>query len=119
MKTTGRAAAWTVVTLLALAATPARGIEAQVHDGAIDGRISDSSTNQGIPGMTVKLTPPKSSPVPQIVTRTDADGRFDFGTVRKGRYLLQVFQGTTLLYRRVIDSSKNSSFVVQLRPKAT
>jgi len=30
---------------------------------------------------------------------------------------LQVYQGATLLYRRVIDSAKSSRFEVRLRPK--
>jgi hypothetical protein len=117
MKVMRSVALWTVVVLVTFGATAARGMQATVHDGAISGRIFDSSTNEGIPGITVKLTPPRASALPQIVIRTDSEGRFDFGRVATGRYLLQVYQGATLLYRRVIDNSKDSRFEVPLRPK--
>jgi hypothetical protein len=117
VKTLRHVAPWALLALVALGPTMARGIQGIIHDGAISGRIFDNSTNEGIPGMTVKLTPPRASALPQIVLRTDSDGRFDFGKVEKSRYLLQVYQGATLLYRRVIDNSEDSHFVVSLRPK--
>ncbi len=114
---TRRAALRIAVALLAFGATTARGIEVITNEGVISGRIFDSATNEGIAGMTVKLTPPKATRRPQLVTRTDVQGAFDFGKLEKGRYLLQVYQGATLLYRRVIDSRQNSRFEVRLRPK--
>ena len=106
-----------VVALLALGATRAQAMQVTTKDGVIAGRIFNGATNQGISGLTVKLTPPKSTASPQHVTRTDVQGAFDFGKLAKGRYLLEVYQDTTLLFRRVIDSSKNSQFEVRLRPK--
>ena len=112
-----RAAPTIVVALLAFGPTVAQAMTFTAEDGVIKGRIFDSATNEGIPGMTVKLTPPKSTARPQQVTRTDSQGAFDFGKLPKGRYLLEVHQGVTLLYRRVIDSTRNVQFEVRLRPK--
>jgi hypothetical protein len=106
-----------LIVVVALAATVVQAIQVTTHDGVISGRIFDSTTNAGIPGMTVKLTPPKATGRPQRVTRTDAEGAFDFGKLAKGRYLLEVYQGATLLHRRVIDNTQDQQFEVSLRPK--
>lgn len=112
-----RYAVGVVVAALAFGATRTQAMQVTTRDGVIAGRIFNSATNQGIPGLTVKLTPPKSTASPQHATRTDVQGAFDFGKLAKGRYLLEVYQDTTLLFRRVIDSSQNSQFEVRLRPK--
>ncbi len=116
---TRRVAPRVVASLLVIVPAVARAVMVTVEDGVIAGRIFNSATNEGIPGMMVKLTPPKSKALAQHVTRTDGGGAFDFGKLPKGRYLLEVYQGTTPLYRRVIDSTKNFQFEVRLRPKQT
>jgi hypothetical protein len=95
----------------------AQAIQVTVEDGVIAGRVFNGATNEGISGMMVKLTPPKGKALAQHVTRTDSEGAFNFGKLPKGRYLLEVYQGTTPLYRRVIDSTQNAQFEVRLRPK--
>lgn len=117
MMITRRAAPHIVLALLAFGATVAHAIEVTTHEGVVTGRIFDSTTNEGISGMTVKLTPPRATGRPARVTLTDSQGAFEFREPAKGRYLLEVHQGATLLYRRVIDTARNSKFQVQLRQK--
>lgn len=90
----------------------------QVQGDKIDGRVFDSTSGQGIPKLIVRLTPPKAQKKSERVTRTDSDGKYRFEGIEAGRYLLQVYQGTTLLFRRVIDTSRDQDFVVTLRKKS-
>jgi len=93
------------------------GFEGHVRGDKVDGRVFDSTTDRGIPGMIVRLTPPRSSQEPERVTRTGVSGEYGFTKVKKGRYLLQVYLGSTLLFRRLIDTSQDQDFLVTLRRK--
>ena len=69
---------------------------------ALDGTVYDAVSRQGIPNLTLKLTPPTDAPIPVRATFTDGQGRFRFPNLDRGRYLLEVHQGSTLLYRDVV-----------------
>jgi len=83
----------------------------------ISGRIFDASNNQGISNLVVKLTPPRDLKEPQKITVTDHDGQFTFSGLKKARYLLEVNQGPTLLYRDVIDVNQESIKNIMLHSK--
>jgi hypothetical protein len=108
----------TLALLLALAPQVAEAMKLIVSHGVVKGMIYDSSTGKGISGLVVKLLPPRPSGNTQRITVTNARGEFQFGSQRKGRYMLEVRQGLTLLYRRVIDTNMDDSLAVSFRRKA-
>ena len=95
--------------------TQAFGVAIKVHDGRVDGRVFDSTTNLGVPGMTIKLKPPTSSHKPEKITLTRDDGSFQFPTMEKGRYLFEVYQGVNLVYRRVVDTTVDEELRATLK----
>jgi hypothetical protein len=54
--------------------------------------------------------------LPIRITITDANGEFAFRELAVGTYLLTIYTGTTLLYRKEIDNSVSQRFTVPLRP---
>ncbi len=71
-------------------------------DSRLDGQVHETMSNKGISGLTVKLIPPKASPMPEKITFTDHNGEFHFLALDRGNYLLEVYQGVTLLHREVV-----------------
>jgi hypothetical protein len=68
----------------------------------LSGRIYDGASKENIPDLTLKLIPPKDVNAPERITSTNRGGRFDFGDVVPGKYLLEVYQGLTLVHREVV-----------------
>lgn len=68
----------------------------------LSGRVYDGASKDSIPDLTLKLIPPKNANAPERITSTDRGGRFNFGEVPPGKYLLEVYQGLTLVYREVV-----------------
>jgi carboxypeptidase family protein len=97
----------------------AEGMILEVDKGSVRGRVIDAKTEQGIPGLIIKLTPPKATKQPQKVTSTDPQGEFRFEKVVDGRYLLEVYQGLSLLYRDVVDTTKPSKKAISLKRKGS
>lgn len=81
------------------------------------GIIYELPSRTGISNLTVKITPPKSIDYPQKITRTSNDGSFDFFDIPKGKYLLQIYRGTILLYQNVVDTTFETSFSIILQRK--
>jgi len=92
-------------------------VDIKVEGDNISGRVYDASNNQGISNMVVKLTPPRNLKEPQKITVTDNDGQFKFSGLKKTRYLLEVTQGPTLLYRDVIDVNQQTTKNIILHSK--
>ncbi len=94
------------------------GISLDIHEGTMKGRVyvSDASKS-GIPNLTVRLTPSKGMKTPEKITTTDDKGNFLFKDLDKGRYLLEVYQGVTLLYRDVVDTSQDMKREISLKRK--
>lgn len=88
-----------------------------VHAGAVllDGRVYEAAGQKGIPALAVKLIPPRALHGVERITSTDDGGRFRFGNLDGGRYLLEVYQGVTLLYREVISLDRNMRKDIALR----
>ena len=92
------------------------------HSRAIElvdfsGRISNASDNKGIGNLVVKLTPPRNLKEPQKITTTNDDGQYNFVGLKKSRYLLEVYQGPTLLYRNVVDLNQEEHKTIVLHSK--
>ncbi len=93
------------------------GVSLRVVDGGLydakektlTGTILESQSSNGVANLTVKLTPPRSTNRAQKLTTTDQQGQFNFREVEPGRYLLEIFQGLTPVYRKVFDTSSSSS----------
>ena len=80
-----------------------------VRSGIFTGRVYEAEGGAGIPNLAVKLTPPKGSDRPNRITTTDKNGGFRFTNLERERYLLEVSQGVQLLYRDVVDATKEDT----------
>jgi len=87
----------------------------QLND--LDGRVFEAVSNRGIENLEVKLTPPTNSDVPVRFASTDQNGQFRFAQVRQGRYLVEVSQGPTLLYRAEIDTGTQNHIKIPLQKR--
>ena len=85
----------------------------------LTGRISEAETKGGIGDLTVRLIPPRDLKQPEKVTTTDEDGKFRFADLSGDRYLLEVYQGLTLLYREVVELKENTPKEIILRKKGS
>jgi hypothetical protein len=103
--------------LLALAATLALTtfMEAQASD--LRGRVVDAATGRGIENLQVKLTPPRQSRAPIRLARTARDGTFTVAQIVSGRYLIEISQGVTLLYRAEVSAASATRLEIPLRRK--
>ncbi len=99
-----------------VASSPARAVTVEVRDDSINGRVFDSSSGQGIAGLSVHLVAPRALNQPVRITTTGPDGTFGFTRLTKGKHLLVIYRGTTLVFRREIDTTVTTSFTVRLRP---
>lgn len=101
------------IALVAFLAAPA--VSAQSAD--FEGRVFDAATKDGIQNLQVKLTPPRRVKAPIRIANTARDGSFRFARLVRGRYLVEVSQGATLLYRAEVDTTKVTRLDVPLRRK--
>ncbi|MCG3114294.1 MAG: carboxypeptidase-like regulatory domain-containing protein [Candidatus Manganitrophus sp. SA1] len=82
-----------------------------------NGRVVEERSREGISDLTVRLIPPKAAGRPEKATTTDERGGFRFPDIERGRYLLEVYQGTTLLYREVVETDQETIKEIQLSRK--
>src|SRR5262245_27355907 len=103
------------VVLMVVVATVAQAVETDVHDGIVSGRVVQTLSNGqvvGAPGMQVKLIPPTSTKRTPLISLTNSRGEYSFARQPPGSYLFEVYRGPVLLYRRVLDTSRDSKFTV-------
>ena len=84
---------------------------------SFSGTVVAQGDRSGIPNLTVSLTPPANSKKPKKVTTTDDKGHFALNDLENGQYLLEVYQGVTILYREVVSIPQQASKEISLRPK--
>ena len=84
---------------------------------SLTGRIYKAGTKTGIGDLTVRLIPPRDLKKPEKVTTTDEGGKFRFADLSGDKYLLEVYQGLTLLYREVIEGKENTPKEITLKKK--
>ena len=102
--------------VLALVWADTQGAMVQVRKDMISGRVINTASGQGIPGITVHLIAPKAMRAPVRITATGTDGTFQFAKLTVGKYLLSMYQGTTLVFRKEIDTNVETQFAVPLKP---
>lgn len=94
----------------------ARVSAAAAESADLKGRVFEAGGN-GVSGLTLKLIAPKKDQEPERVTVTNEDGRFVFHGVGKKHYLLEAYQGITIVYRDVVDVRKTQDHQVELAKK--
>jgi hypothetical protein len=92
-------------------------IASYVYAARLDGRVYEITTERGIPALTVKLIPPKATKRPERITSTNYQGNFQFSGIQTGRYLIEVYQGLTILYRDMIEITHDMRKDIPLRKK--
>jgi hypothetical protein len=83
----------------------------------LHGRVLDVLHQRGVPGLTVRLTPPRGSHIPEQITMTDAEGGFSFRGLSRGPYLIEVSQALQPLYRQPIELQGDQQLEIELRAK--
>ena len=90
---------------------------AQSQQVKLEGKIVEATTQKGISALSVKLIPPRELQQPQRITSTNQDGQFRFSYLPRGRYVLEVCQGVTLLHREIISIDADTQKQIELRKK--
>lgn len=90
---------------------------AQAQQIKLEGQVVEATTQRGIPALSVKLTPSRELRQPQRITSTNRDGQFRFSNLPRGRYLLEVRQGVTLLHREIVTIEVDTKKQITLRKK--
>ncbi len=91
-------------------------VQAQATD--LRGRVVDATSGNGIENLQVKLTPPRQSKAPIRLARTTRDGSFTVAQLVAGRYLVEVSQGVTLLYRAEVNATGTTRLDIPLKRRA-
>jgi hypothetical protein len=102
--------------LMVVAVVDGKGAEVSVRHDMITGRVVNSSTNAGIAGIAVQLLAPRAMREPVRITVTRSDGTFQLLKLSAGKYLMTMYQGSTLVFRREVDTRVETDFTVPLRP---
>jgi formylglycine-generating enzyme required for sulfatase activity len=85
-----------------------------MHAQEFEGIVQKGLQREGVEGLTVRLTPPSHSNLSEKITLTDQDGRFSLRNVSDSQYLLQVLNGSDLVYRKVISYPEEQRVKVEL-----
>ena len=85
------------------------------QQASLSGRVYDAGSGKGIGSLAIQLALPKAEGERQIITYTDAEGRFKLPNLSPGRYLLTVSQGSTVLHREVVEVRGEATKDVRLQ----
>ncbi len=99
--------------LAAAQTAPATAASRSRVAAAFSGRLTDAKTGEPLPGANVVFPDLKQG------TATDADGRFSFGNLPRGRFTVQI---TSLGYNTIsqaVDTGSGQPLTVGLTPAAT
>jgi len=94
------------------------GLGMIVGEDFIAGRVFYLATNKGIGDLVVKLIPPREFRCVVNMDKmavTDKKGKFKFTGLPKGIYLLELYEGPTLLYRDKVDMYKTKNKKIILK----
>jgi len=90
---------------------------AQVQEVSLRGKVLEAVSRHGIAALSVNLIASRKLGQPQRLTSTDQHGVFIFTGLTRGRYLLEVSQGVTLLHREVLSIEADTAKEITLRKK--
>jgi hypothetical protein len=94
------------------------GMKMEVGKDFISGQVFYLANHKGIGDLVVKLTPPRNFREvvqKEIILVTDKNGQFKFTGLPKGKYLLELYEGPTLLYRDMVDMYKENNKTIILK----
>jgi hypothetical protein len=92
---------------------------ARANGQILNGRVVEASDCAGIPGLTVRLTPPKGAQDnTELISYTDSEGRFRAGIQGRGRFYLKIAQGLTQVYGEEIEADPGRQILIALRKTA-
>ena len=111
----GSAATVAAQTAPAVPTSPAAGNVARgrVAAAPVTGRITDQATGEGLPGATILFPDLKQGTV------TDATGNFQFSSLPRGRFLMQVRYVGYNTVSQTVDTGTGQPLAVALRVAAT
>jgi hypothetical protein len=113
-------------TALVLSIAACLALAGAAHAGrrrlALSGRVVLEEQRRGepLPRFTARLYFPKGVNRPALATYTDAGGHFNFDELDAGRYLLEIYQGSDMVFQKVLllDENLPQPLVVTLRPRS-
>ncbi len=109
----GSALAERAVAQTQTSAQPSKPTTSQAPATPFTGRITDATTGAGLPGVTVLFADLKQG------AATDADGRFSFASLPRGRFLVQVRSLGYTTVSRAVDTGSGAALDLALAPAAT
>lgn len=83
----------------------------------LTGRIYEKTKKEGIPGLVIKLKYPKILKKSEKITKTEQDGKYIIKDLDKGRYLLEIYDTTEIIYREVIEIDNDKTKEIELEKK--
>lgn len=107
------ASALLLATGTAPAQTPAAPTSRAAQAVTLTGRVIDQTTQQPLPGVTLLFPDLKQG------TATDADGRFSFESLPRGRFLLQIRSIGYAALVRTVDTGSGQPLELVLSPAVT
>ncbi len=85
-----------------------------IHAFELSGRVYEKTKKEGIPSLVIKLKYPKILKKAEKITKTEEDGKFIITELDKGKYLLEVYNATKIVYREVIELDNDSTKEIEL-----
>ncbi|MEW6086956.1 MAG: hypothetical protein AB1498_01460 [bacterium] len=92
-------------------------LSVSVYAAELNGRVRENTKKEGIPGLVVKLKPPKASQKPEKITKTGKNGEFVIKDLDTGKYMLEVYEATTIIYREVLELNSDTTKEIELEKK--
>lgn len=86
----------------------------QAYAFELTGRVYEKTKKQGIPELVIKLKYPKTLKKSEKITKTEKDGKYVIKDLQKGKYLLEVYDGTNIIYREVIELNDDKTKEIAL-----
>jgi hypothetical protein len=91
-------------------------LSASVQGQILKGKVVEASNCKGIPGLTVRLIPPKGAQdSTEVISSTDSDGSFRAEVRGGGRFYLKVVQGLIQVYGDEIKVDPGRQILITLR----
>lgn len=81
----------------------------------LDGTVVEMVSRHGIAALSVRLVASRQLNQPQRMTATNAEGEFRFEDLSRGRYMLEVSHGVTLLHREFLTVESDTERQITLK----
>ena len=105
--------------LIACCLTAAAAVSASARQGGSLTGVVTMDNKAAPPRLSARMSYPKTEKKMPIVTFTDKGGKFAFYSLPAGRYLLEIFQGNTLCYQKVVTVADRQSQTINITLSAS